>query len=252
MGSKLNRTKKHMFRQSVRAAVLLGCITILQTGCSFVTPAGVALTMGARGVEALASEKGPEQSIRDGVIEAAIEADMFTRDHDLLMDVNTIVEDGVVLLTGRVKTQKARIDAVKIAWANPHVREVKNEIQLERKGHGSTAAYDFISTRALKAALLFDPEVSSWNYTVDVVNGIAYLAGINRTAREHAKVLEHARTTPDVLKVVDHTVAARDRAGLTARAAGAPTTETIGQGGRQATGKEGVIQAPWSEVSDGS
>ena len=109
-----------------------------------------------------------------------------------------------MLLTGVLDTAEMRARAVRLAWKAEGVVEVINEIELGDtsglKGYGR----DKWIIAQLKSRLLFDKEVSSINYSIDVVRGKVFLIGIAQNTQELDRVLNHARSINYVRKVVSY------------------------------------------------
>ena len=62
----------------------------------------------------------------------------------------------------------------------------------------------WIATK-LRGRLLVDDQISSINYSIDVVNKTVYVMGVARSTTELNRVLGHARQVSHVRRVVDHT-----------------------------------------------
>ena len=67
----------------------------------------------------------------------------------------------------------------------------------------------WISNR-LRLALLTDSQVSSVNYNVETVDKVVHLTGLARSRDELCKVIDHAATTPGVVRVVSHVLTIDD------------------------------------------
>ena len=63
----------------------------------------------------------------------------------------------------------------------------------------------------LRAALIRDPEISSLNFSIDVVNGIVYLSGVAETEQERERVVAHAQELRFAKQVVSYIILAYDR-----------------------------------------
>ena len=51
---------------------------------------------------------------------------------------------------------------------------------------------------------MFDRDIQSVNYTIDTVQGMVYLMGVAQNQAELNRVVERARTIPDVKQVVSY------------------------------------------------
>ncbi|MFM2044822.1 MAG: putative 21 kDa hemolysin protein [Pseudomonadota bacterium] len=139
----------------------------------------------------------PDSRVREGIV-----ARWSVPGLDRRLDAT--VERGRALLTGRARNAEERVEAVRLAWQADGVTEVINEIQLDDSGGIADAATDtWIATR-LRYRLFTDAEITSGNFTIDVVNQTVYLLGKARSQQELDRVIAHAREVPRVKQVVNH------------------------------------------------
>ena len=113
------------------------------------------------------------------------------------------MEEGRVLLTGRVAKPEARVDATKLTWSVRDVREVINEIQVDDESGLTDKGRDVTIATRLRTRLLVDDRISFINYSIDVVNQTVYIMGVARSEAELQRVLGTARDIPYVRHVVD-------------------------------------------------
>lgn len=159
---------------------------------------------GAAAATAAVQERGFKATVSDTVIHAKINDKWYEHDKELFRDAGVQVTEGRVLLTGRVQSQQARIDAVRLAWQVQGVKEVINEIQLAKKGEGSTFLRDTEISTKLKAKILLDRKVRSINYSIETVAGVIYLMGIAQNEAELERVKDHARNIPYARGIVSY------------------------------------------------
>lgn len=174
-------------------------IYFLLNGC-----APAAITAGIAGVTAVESEKGLGTTINDTIIHAAITESMFKKDVNKFIGIKISVDDGIVLLTGKVNTPEVRVEATRIAWEPRGVAEVVNEIQVSEKTSIKDIAKDLTASTTIKGKLVADKNIKSMNFNIDVVNGIAYLSGIARTKKEMNLVLAYTKETRYVNQLVNY------------------------------------------------
>ena len=174
-------------------------IGFLLNGC-----APAAITAGIAGVAASESEKGLGTSINDTIIHASITESLFKEDVNKYIGVTISVNDGVVLLTGKVNNPQARIEVTRISWEPRGVIEVVNEIQVTEKSSIKDIAKDLAASTTIKGKLVADKNIKSVNFNVDVVNGIAYLSGVARTNKEMNLVLAYTKETLYVNQLVNY------------------------------------------------
>ena len=166
--------------------------------------APAAITAGIAGVTASESEKGLGTTINDTIIHASITENMFKKDVNKFLGVKISVDDGVVLLTGKVNSPQTRIEATRISWSPRGVIEVVNEIQVSEKSTIKDIAKDLAASTTIKGKLVADKNIKSVNFNVDVVNGIAYLSGIARTQKEMNLVLAYTKETRYINQLVNY------------------------------------------------
>ena len=138
------------------------------------------------------TEKGFSTSVSDTVIEAKLTDKFIQKDTSLLTSVEKSVSNGTVLLTGKVDTQEQKILTTRLAWEINGVKEVVNEIQVSNESSLKTTAKDLAASAQLRAALIGDQDISSLNYSIDVVNGIVFYLGL-ADEKERERVIAHAQ-----------------------------------------------------------
>ena len=166
--------------------------------------APAAITAGIAGITASESEKGLGTTINDTIIHASITEGMFKNDVNKYIGININVDDGVVLLTGKVSTPEVRIEATRLSWVPRGVVEVINEIQVTKKSSIKDAAKDLAASTSIKGKLVADKNIKSVNYNIDVVNGIAYLSGVARTEKEMNLVIVYTKETRYINQLVNY------------------------------------------------
>lgn len=123
---------------------------------------------------------------------------------DLFKNVAIRVVEGRVMLTGNVDQPETKVEAVRLAWLAKGVKEVINEITInDQSGILNYARDGWIATQ-VRAKLLFEKDVRSVNYSVEVVNGVVYLMGIAQSEEELKKVTYLASIVSHVKQVVSH------------------------------------------------
>jgi len=184
----------------VRAAIVaLALVAPLMSGCVEAV-VGAAATTGV----AASQERGLGGAAGDLQIRSEINYLWLTHNEQMYVAVGLNVHEGRVLLTGKVPTPQARVDAVRLAWQAKGVKEVINEIQVDQPGGIGEYASDAWISNQLRARLLFDGDVSSINYSVVTVAGTVYLMGIARSQAELDRVSTHARNIANVRRVISY------------------------------------------------
>jgi osmotically-inducible protein OsmY len=186
-------------------SVLLLCALAL-SGC-----AGAVVGVGTAAVAASTTEKGFSTSVSDGVIFAKLKDRFMQVNASLLTSIDVTVNDGAVLFTGKVKKPEDKIEATKLAWEIKGVREVVNELQVIDNSSIKDLAKDLAATATLRGKMIADEDISSLNFSIDVVNGIVYLSGVASTPEEMNKVVSHAKNLRFAQQVVSYIILAKDQ-----------------------------------------
>ena len=180
-------------------ALVLAALCLGLSGC---VAAGVGV--GAAAVAAGSTEKGFGTSVSDSAIKLKINERLFQADASLFQSVTISVNQGSVLLTGKVQNPEDRIQSTQIAWQVKGVVEVINEIKVTDTSSLKNVAKDLAAQAQMRGKLIGDADVSSLNFSVDVVNGTVYLSGIASSEQEMQRVVEHARELGFAQEVVNY------------------------------------------------
>jgi osmotically-inducible protein OsmY len=195
-----------MFRQFLIPSFMLLLSLFALTSCI-----ETAVGLGTAAVAASTTEKGFSTSVSDTVIEAKLIDKFIKNDASFVTGVESSVSNGSVLMTGKLDTQDQKILATRLAWEIKGVKEVINEIQLVSDKSIKTTAKDLAASAQLRAALIGDQEISSLNYSIDVVNGIVYLSGVAANEKERERVITHAQALRFAKKVVNYIILSTDK-----------------------------------------
>ena len=195
-----------MFRQFLIPGFILLLSSFALTSCI-----ETAVGLGTAAVAASTTEKGFSTSVSDTVIEAKLTDKFIQNDASLVTGIQSSVSNGAVLMTGKVDTQEQKILATRLAWEIKGVKEVVNEIQIVSGNSLKTTAKDLAASAQLRANLIGDQEISSLNYSIDVVNGIVYLSGVAANEKERERVITHAQALRFAKKVVNYIILSTDK-----------------------------------------
>jgi osmotically-inducible protein OsmY len=187
-----------------RRAALLALLAL--TACDPIsTGIGVAANAGTAAVQ----ERGFTGTSSDAAIKLRISEAYFRASEKIFLSTTVRVVEGRVLLLGGLADQALRDRAAVLAWEQPGVREVINELQAVEGGAGAYARDAWIATQ-INAGLLVDDRVLAVNYYVDSVNGVVYLFGVAQDQAELDRVIYRAGDVKYVKKVVSHVVLKSD------------------------------------------
>jgi len=190
-----------MIKYTHTIAILALAALTLQ-GCTVAgTLVGAAATTGI----AASQEGGINRAWSDAKIQAKINELWLREDTtDIFRKLDLTVNQQRILITGVVQDPQHRVDAVRLAWKPAGVKQVINEIRVaDSKGITGFVRDTWAATR-LRTAITVDRDVQSINYNIDVVQGIVYLMGVAQTRAELNRVIETARTIPDIKQVVSY------------------------------------------------
>ena len=179
-------------------------IKILSTIFLLILIQACAPFIGAAGMASLGSaskEKGLATSIGDTIITTKISNKIFKYNPDLIKDTRVFVNKGSVLLTGKVTKPEDKIELTKITWKIKGVIEVNNEVQITDASSIINIARDIASMGEIKARLMTNKNINSLNFSINVVNDIAYLSGIAENEEEMKLVKDNAASARFIKEV---------------------------------------------------
>ncbi|XDZ71937.1 BON domain-containing protein [Alphaproteobacteria bacterium LSUCC0744] len=187
-------------------AIVLLLASIGLSGC-----ASAVIGVGTAAVAASTTEKGLSTSVADTQIHAKLTDRFIKTDFSLVTAVDITVNDGAVLMTGKVKTPEEKILATRLAWEIFGVREVVNELKVTDTSSIKDIAKDLAASATLRTRLITDGNISSLNFSIDVVNGTVYLSGVAANAEEMNRVVAHARDIRFTQQVVNYITLQSDK-----------------------------------------
>ena len=170
-----------------------------QSGCSALV-AGVAVVTGA--VVAI-----QERSVGDVIDDASvlIKLNRALFKVGMFSSVTAKVSEGRILLIGVVDSPEKRIDAERLAWQQEEVKEVVNEIVIEKSATTiKEFAADSTISAQIKARMVVRAGVKSVNYSVNTIGGVVYIMGIARDNKELNSVITIAKRVRGVKQVVSY------------------------------------------------
>ena len=160
--------------------------------------------LGAVAIGSAAKEKGLGTALNDNLINVEILNSLYKWDQNIGKDLKVSVNDGVVVITGKVSATNKKIKITQILWDVKGVKEVINKIQVTDVSDIKNIAKDLASVGEIRARILTHPKINSLNFTIDVVNGIAYLSGISSNEEEINLVTNIAQQARFVKEVFNY------------------------------------------------
>jgi len=190
----------------LRTGLALSIAIIAVAGLVTASCAPAVIGAGTAAVAASSTDKGLSTSVSDNLIATKLNDKFLQTDASLFVDVDVSVNNAAILMTGKVKTPEEKVLATKLAWEVRGVREVVNEIQVIDRTSLKDVAKDLAAGAQLRGKLIADPDVSSLNFSIDVVNGTVFLSGVAADAEEMNRVVSHARELRFAQTVVNYIV----------------------------------------------
>lgn len=175
----------------------LGAVALSESGC-----APVAVVGGGGAAMVTASEKRGFKGVYDDTaVSSKISYAFEKKGKGLFGVVSPTVRNGVVLLTGTVRTQTLKDEAGRIAESVEGVQTVHNEVKVGEDSIGAYANDTWISTK-LKTDLIATKGIHSTDFTFETVDGVVYLMGTVRSQAEIDRALQVARSIKGVKRAV--------------------------------------------------
>ena len=163
------------------------------------------ITTGAgAAIAASEDEKSLGDVFDDTSISIGIKDRVFMYEAILLTKIGVDVEKGKVLLTGILKDQNQRVEVVRLAWKQPGVREVINEIEIEDSFNIKNYAEDKIIQAQLVGKVLGDRDIKKLKYNFEVQNKVIFILGVTSDKLELERVFDHARSIKGVQDIISY------------------------------------------------
>ena len=163
------------------------------------------ITTGAgAAIAAAEDEKTLGDVFDDTSISIGIKDRVFMYEAILLTKIGVDVEKGKVLLTGILKDQNQRVEVVRLAWKQPGVKEVINEIEIEDSFNIKNYAEDKIIQVQLVGKVLADADIRKLKYNFEVQNKVIFILGVTSDKLELERVFDHARSIKGVQDIISY------------------------------------------------
>ena len=168
-------------------------------------------SMGAIAFSSSAQEKGLGTSINDKVIYVRLRNSIYDWDPSVSEKISISVDDGSILVTGTLKNVDTKINLTKVMWDVGGVKEVKNQVQISETNNIKNIAKDLASLGEIRARLMASKKLNSLNFSVDVVNNVAYISGIASNEEEIAIVTTIAQEAKFIKEVQNFVKVNKDK-----------------------------------------
>ncbi len=155
------------------------------------------------GTVTVRDKEGISGQIADKYLKERIRVALLNKDKDLYDRVELAVKHGIVVVIGSFDDE-SQCERVKEIIDNVKVDDVYYELKIEPQARVGTFAADAGITTRIEASMKSNGNVASLNYDTTTVNGVVYMCGTAMTAYERDIVLNIARSTSGVIKVVSY------------------------------------------------
>lgn len=176
-------------------------VCLLSSALSACAPLIVCSGAGLAGVS-FRNKEGITGTINDNVIHTAALNRLAAK--RLGNKTETVVKHGRVLVLGYVTSEKEKTEAIEEVKGIKGVKEVIDEIKLGYAQTMETAAKDSWITSRIKTAMTTDGNIHSLNYNITTYNGVVYILGFAESKLEFDALINIARSTSCVNKVVHY------------------------------------------------
>jgi len=177
--------------------------TKLFYGC---TPAGVVAGTGASSMVIAEGDRSVGSVVDDATIKVKVSASFLSSDENLFLDIDTKVIEGRVLLTGIVKDQETRIEAVRRVWEVNGVKEVINEIEVGDKTTIKEYANDLWITTQIRALAAKNIGLRSLSFNFETIRGKVYVAGVTSHTDQLETLMSTIKTVKGVKEIVNYVI----------------------------------------------
>ena len=167
--------------------------------------------IGVASVGSASKEKGIGTSFSDTIIHTQISNKIFKFNPDIIADTRIFVNNGSVLITGKVTIPDYKIELTKIAWKIKGVKEVNNETQVSDVSSIKNIARDIASIAEIRGRIMTDKRINSLNFSLDVINDKAYIVGIAESKEEMKLVKDQASSARFVKEVFNYIIVTDDK-----------------------------------------
>ena len=167
--------------------------------------------VGAIAFSSSAQEKGLGTSINDKVIFVKLRNAIYDWDPSVSENVSLSVNNGSILVTGKLKNIDTKIQLTTVIWEINGVKEVNNQVQISEINNLKNIAKDLASLGEIKARLMASKKLNSLNFSIDVVNNIAYISGVASSEEEISIVTQIAQEARFIKEVQNFVKVNKDK-----------------------------------------
>ena len=167
--------------------------------------------LGVTSIGSATKEKSLGTSINDGIMHTSILNKIYKLNPVLSDNIKVSVDNGSVLLTGKIKKPIDKIKITQLIWEIKGVKEVNNELQITDSSNIKNIARDIASVAEIRTRIMTDERINSLNFSIDVVNDIAYISGFSENKEEVKLVTDHATKARFVKEIFNYITVNEDK-----------------------------------------
>jgi osmotically-inducible protein OsmY len=154
------------------------------------------------GTTVVRNREGISGSISDNELHLKVMQQLFSVNKEFVSRVELSIKHGMIVVIGYMENDKQCEEVMNTVRSIEGYRNVFDETCVQTPPGPKDFAIDSSITSRIKSALAFDGNVLSLNYDVTTSKGIVYLCGTASSKFERDVVVNHARSTSGVEKVV--------------------------------------------------
>ena len=170
------------------------------------SPTGILASGGATTMVVAEGDRSLGTIVDDATIKLNIASKFLLAKNSLFLNIDTVVLEGRVLLTGIVDTQEIRIQAVQTVWEIPGVNEVINEIEVGEKSTIKEYANDIWINTQVKSLAAKTIGLRALSYNFETIKGKVYIAGISSRPEQLQAIIDSTKTIKGVKEIVNYVV----------------------------------------------
>ncbi|WP_166369892.1 BON domain-containing protein [Psychromonas sp. SA13A] len=166
----------------------------------------IALTLFTAGSTAAFADNTWEDKSKDAWLDGKAETTLLFNSHLNSFDINTDVQDRVVILTGKVDSAVDKSLAEELVASLEGVDSVDNKLSVINKEQDSELVASLTDSKVeavVKSKLLMSSDVSGTSIEVEVLNGVVILTGEVDSDSEEELAVMIAKNSEDVKSVIN-------------------------------------------------
>ncbi len=162
----------------------------------------VTALLGLAACSATRTQRAPGEQVDDAAlltsVKSALASDPITEAGEINVDVNR----GIVKLSGFVDSSKEQAQAVQVARSVKGVKEVQNDITVQKATESTGDAIDdSLLTAKVKTALITSPDTKAHQINVETRHGVVQMSGFVDSAAAKAAATTVAKSVTGVKDV---------------------------------------------------